>query len=537
MYDLIIRNGTVVDGSGKDRYSSDLGITDGRIVIIEDLTGARADTVIDATGLIVSPGFIDTHTHSDFTVWVDPRAESSIRQGVTTQVIGNCGHSCAPLSEENREALEKAVFGHVPGFAFEWKTFGEYLSALEAKGVAHNIAALVGHGTIRIAEMGFRLGPPTKNELDGMKNQVARSMSEGAFGLSTGLSYAPASSAEAGEIVELCKVVARYGGLYSTHIRSYESGFREATLEALKIGKEAGVPVHLSHHRPASKAGIDGRETLRILEEATERGLDVSCDHYPYTWGASTLTALLPAWALADGVQALPGVLRDSRKRGGILDHIRTISPSYDKYILMNGRENQKFVGKTLEEISRLIGKKPGETVLKLLEDEGEDAYSVYVSMHTTTEADLDEVITSDFYMLGSDGITLSTRGELASMRWHPRSYGAFPRMLSQYVRKKKLLTLEKAIMKMTSLPAKRFRLSDLGIIRVGMAGDVVVFDEQQVSDTSTYRNPNRYPRGILYVIVNGHVVASKNSLTEDRPGRVLRHGIRDGTTPRSITA
>lgn len=527
-FDIIVENGFIIDGTGNPFFKADVGVADGKMVEIGALSSHSAEVRIDAEGLIVAPGFIDIHTHSDFTLLVNPRAESSVRQGVTTAVIGNCGHSCAPVSEETKGLLKKIIIGYSPTVEIDWHTLGEYLNRLEEGGIAQNVAPLVGHGAVRIAAMGFEDRAPKRDELERMKLLVAEAMEDGAFGLSSGLGYPPGSYATTEEMIELCRVVANYGGFYATHVRTYgEPGRLEAVKEAIRIGVEAGVPVQISHHTASAKA----EETLPLIDEARAQGLDVTCDLHPYLWAATTVTVLLPKKTLKEGVDALLERLREPEERRRILEEIdlESLHPyldSWDKVVLERSDGNPELVGKSFTEIAETLGMSPKEVVAYLLLN-SKDPYNVYVLLHHYTEEDVIKVLRHPTSMVETDGMALAPYGQLASIRFHPRSYGSFPRVLRRFVREKRVITLEEAVRKMTSLPAQRLGLRDRGLLREGMWADMVIFDAERVTDRATYEEPTLYPEGIEYVIVNGTVVVEGGNHTGALPGMVLRRGAR----------
>lgn len=524
-YDLVIHGGLIIDGTGRAPFRGDVGIRAGKIAAVGPI-GSHNAPLIQAKDLVIAPGFIDTHTHSDFPLVVDPRAESQVRQGVTTEVIGNCGHSCAPVRSEFRQDLQRAIFGYVPGFDLHWETFKQYLDVLDAKELGHNIVPLVGHGALRIAVMGFENRPASSGELREMEGLAEEAFESGVYGLSTGLAYAPGSYATTDEIVKLAKVAHRAGGIYATHVRSYTADHRlPAIHEAIEIGQKSGAPVHLSHHSASGNA----TETLRIVEQARYRGQDITYDLHPYLWATSTLTALLPRSMLAGGVQRLKARLDHARRNHEFSSwQIPFPRVTWDTIVLENASSNHSFIGQSIRAIADRWQLAPWEAVMKLLIDEDEDQlYGVYMRFALYDEADVVAILQDPHAMVGSDGMALSPSGPLASIRFHPRSYGTYPKILREFVQERGLLTLEEAIRKMTSVPAQRFGLADRGLIRPGWHADIVAFDLSRVRDRATYEQPNVLPEGIEYVLVNGRPVVQDGELTGAGPGRVLRRARR----------
>jgi len=525
--DILIRNGLVVDGTGNPWFRADVGIDGGRIAKVGRLGSAGAETVLDAGGLLVAPGFIDMHSHSDLALTVNPRAESKIRQGVTTEVIGNCGFSAAPAGRDYAEYLRKYV-GPLLGVVdidLEWETFGEYLNRLEGR-TAVNVAPLVGHGAVRINTMGFEDRPPTADEMAEMKAFVARAMDEGAQGLSSGLIYPPGCYADTQELIELCRVVAGHGGIYASHIRGEGATLLKALGEAIEIGERAGLPVEVSHHKATGRENWGRVErTLEMMAEARSRGVDITCDQYPYVAGSTGLGSLLPAWAHEGGRERLLERIRDPKTREDIKRAMRggsfgVDSPGWDSILISTCPRNRDLEGKNLAEIAGARRADPYETVFDILL-EGEGAASMIV--FSMCEEDVRRVMRSPLTMVGTDGTAAAPYGPLGLGKPHPRWYGTFPRILGRYVREEGVLSLEEAVRKMTSLPAQKLGLHDRGLIREGMHADITVFDPTEVSDRATFAQPHQYPQGIEYVFVNGRVVVERGEHTGALPGRVLR--------------
>ncbi|RLE50937.1 MAG: D-aminoacylase [Candidatus Methanomethylicota archaeon] len=542
-FDIIIRDGVIVDGTGNPWFKADVGIRDGKIIAVGKLKSCSADEVIYAGELIVCPGFIDVHSHSDFTLLVNPKAESKIRQGVTTEVIGNCGFSAAPITSEHaRNWVSKRLSRY--GLKPTWSTFSEYLEALDKVGLSINVASLVGHSTIRMCVMDFEAREPSRDELSEMKSLVAEAMEAGAFGMSTGLVYPPGRYAKTNEIIELCKVVAKYGGVYASHIRGERETIVEAVLEAIRIGEESGVSVQISHH-PAKIGGWGkSRETLKLIDEARSRGVDVTCDLHPYIAGSTGLSSILPPWAQEGGPRKIMERIKDPQTREEIKkDMIEEPIPGpgpcglvkrgmWDKLFLVDCKRNKKYIGMSFAEIAAQMGVDPFTAYFNLIVEE--EASGSILGFYYN-EDDIRRVLLHPSSMIGSDGYALAPYGVLGQGRMHPRSYGTFPMVIRKYVKGAsrsdlmydegiKILSLEEAIRKMTSLPAQKFGLLNRGIIRPGFWADIVIFSLKEISDTGTYLKPYQYPVGIKYVIVNGEIVIIEGEHTGKNAGRVLRH-------------
>jgi N-acyl-D-amino-acid deacylase len=543
IYETAILNGIIVDGSGNPWFKANIAIEDGRISAISRHEYFNAERVIDASELIVAPGFIDIHSHSDVTLLVDPLAESKVMQGVTLEVVGNCGSSAAPVVGDFAVKRMRRRLAEYD-LNLEWSSVGEYLSFMERRGVSVNVAMLVGHGQIRSCVMGFEAREPTLSELEEMKLLLRDSLEDGAFGMSSGLVYAPGRFAKTDELVELCRVVAEYNGLYATHIRGERETIIEAVSEALYIAEKSGVRLQLSHHPP--KIGAYGKsvETLKMIEDARGRGLDVACDFHPYTAGSTSLSALLPAWAQEGGFEKIIERLKDPVIRVKIReDMIREPIPGpgpcglvkrglWNMIFLSECNVNKDLIGKSFDEIAKLRGKDPFEAYFDILLEEN---LSGSIIGFYYDENDIRNVAVSPYSMVGSDGYALAPRGVLVREGGHPRSYSTFPMVIRKYVRGEsrsellydrgdKIMSLETAIMKMTSIPASRLNIHDTGLIRVGFHADICIFDYNRISDLSTYYNPQVFPVGVEYVIVNGVIVVDRGRHTGAKPGKVLRH-------------
>lgn len=536
MFDLIIKNGKVIDGAGNPWFKADVGITGQRISAIGRLSAEKASEIIDATGLVVSPGFIDMHSHSDFVLLVNPKAESKIRQGITTEVIGNCGESAAPLNDLKKEEIRKTdSLIEEAKLQLDWATMKDYLTRLGQQGVAVNVVPLVGHANLRACTMGFTDRAPTKTELEEMKKRLAQAMEEGASGMSTGLIYPPGCYAKTDELIELSRVVASYGGIYASHIRDEGEKLLESVKEAIEIGEEAGLPVEISHHKAEEKANWGKvKESLKMIEDARGRGIDVTCDVYPYIASSTVLSAELPQWAYEGGTEKLVQRLADAETRGRLIREMREESPDraslveadrWDLIQIAQYKSHPDLEGKTISEIAQTKHMDPFELVFDLLIDDA----AISIVCFLMCEDDVCTVLRHPVSMIGTDGWAVAPHGVLGKGKPHPRSYGSFPRVLGKYVREERILTLENAIRKMTSLPAQKLGLRDRGIIREGMCADITIFNPETITDRATYQNPHQYPDGIEYVIVNGEIAVRDRGHTGALAGRAL--------LPRKITA
>ncbi len=530
---ILIKDATIVDGSGRKAFRGSIRVEGERIVeVIEETSTAGADTVIDASGLVACPGFIDMHSHSDFTLLVNPLAESKVRQGVTTEVIGNCGLSAAPLHDLLKEDILKTMpMLEEANLELTWSTTGEYINLMQSKGVALNVASLVGNSNIRVSLLGFENRPPTEDELEEMKKLLTQAMEDGAFGISTGLIYPPSCYADTDELVELAKMVSQFGGIYASHIRGEGFTLIKAVKEAIQIGERAGVPVEISHHKASGKANWGKvKQTLRMMEEARERGVDVTCDVYPYTAGSTGLDSLLLPSAYEGGVEKLIERLRDPETRGKIKEEMMRTSeeggpdtlgrPGWDVIVISYCKGHPDLEGRTIEDIAKEKSVDPFEFVFDLLIEE---KASVRIVLFTMREEDMRYVLSHRLSMVGSDSSALAPYGVLGKGKPHPRTYGTFPRILGRYVREEGILTLENAIRKMTSLPAQKLKLRDRGLIQEGMWADIVVMHPKRVIDQATYQDPHHYPEGIEYVLMNGNLVIEHGEHTKALPGHVLR--------------
>lgn len=524
MLDILIKNGTVMDGSGKPGLRADVAIRGRRIEAIELLPDAQAERVIDAGGLVVAPGFIDIHSHADYTLPVNPTSDSKVHQGVTTEVVGNCGIGMAPLTPQMKAHKEENIIFGDFGVEWNWDSFESFLGLLR-QGTSVNVIPLVGHGTVRRAVMRMSDERPTPAQLEAMQTEVRAAMQAGAFGFSTGLIYAPAVFAETAEIIALAKVAAQEGGIYTSHIRGEGNTVLEAVDEAIQVGREAGLAVEISHLKAEQRINWHKMELiLAKIDAARAEGLDVTADMYPYNAFCTTMTSLLPPWALEGGIRAMLGRLRDPQTHAEIAAFMAREAadgePGYWEGTLISACERlPEIEGRDLRSLADERGQLPVETALDILLNSGSEATMVQFAMR---EENVEMGLRVPYIMIGSDGEGRSRQGSTSIGKPHPRNYGTFPRVLGHYARERGLFSMEEAVRKMTGLTAERLGLKDRGLLRPGYAADVTVFDPQRVIDRATFRDPHQYAEGIEYVLVNGKPTIWQAQHTRALPGEVL---------------
>ncbi len=528
-YDVVIRNGHIVDGTGSPWYSGDIAIRDGKIAAIGNLAGAAARRTIDAHGMAVAPGFIDMLGQSEMTILVNSHLPSKIFQGITTEVTGE-GNSVAPLNDALVKA-DRVSYAHY-GIRPDWRTFGEYFARLRKQGMGINLASYVGATQVRRMVIGDDNRAPTPAELERMKSLVRAAMQDGAVGLSTALQYAPAPYAKTEELIALASEAANFGGIYASHIRNEGDSILPALAEAFRIGREARIPVEIWHLKAAGKANW-GRmpEIVAAIEEARKSGVDVGANTYAYTAWFNSFSAIIPPWAHDGGDGKLIERLKDPATRARIRKEMETPAADWDnewqevpgpESIMVGAVQNPKLLpiqGKNIAEIAKLWNKDPIDTIFDLLI---EDAAFTEVAVSGMSEEDVALALKQPWVSICNDSQGTSPDGPLGKEHPHPRAYGTFPRILRKYVREEKKLTLEDAIRKFTALPAERMRFADRGVLKLGMWADIVVFDPETIHDVATFDSPNRLSEGMRFVLVNGVPVIDEGKMTNALPGKVL---------------
>lgn len=527
-FDLIIRDGTVVDGTGSEPFVADVGVRGEHILAIGDLRGAHAPCVIEAAGLCVAPGFIDIHTHSDISLLYNPQQTSALAQGITTQVVGNCGIAMGMITDEPIFAYERRWLAPY-GIRVTWEgRLARFYEMVSERGTATHIIPQVAHGTLRKRVMGMERRPPTPTELGRMQELIEQAAEDGVWGFSTGLEYAPGSYARTEEIIALAKVAAEHGLFYSTHLRDEADRLVEAVREALRIGEEAAIPVQLSHHKADGERNWGlVRRTLQMVEEARAKGLDVMLDQYPYdAYLTSLLTGILPDWATEGGPDAVADRLTTPAVREQVKAEILTLHPDWNepahwqRVVIAVARNNRDLQGKSILRIAQERGCHPLDCVLDILVEEHT---FVSAARFTLSEEDVQTVLRYPLTMIGSDAIATAPLGKMSVDRVHPRNYGTFPRVLGRYVRDLHLLSLSEAVHKMTGLPAQRLGLRDRGILREGAVADITAFNPLTVRDRATFEEPHQLPMGIEYVVVSGKIALQQGVPTGVLAGKVLK--------------
>ena len=527
MFDLLFKNAKVVDGTNSPWYIADVAVKDGKIAKIGKICEKEAGEVVDAKGYVLSPGFIDVHSHSDYGVLAHKLNESRILQGVTTELGGDCGMSPIPVNPERRHLLEKYVGFLNDGIDFSWEDAKGYLDTVEKNGTSVNFAMMVGHGAVRIAAMGFDDRDPTPEELEKMKEYTVQSIEQGCFGLTTGFIYPPGCFSKNEEVIELAKVIAPYGGFYKSHMRYEGDEVMKSVEDTVEVGLQAGIPTQVVHHKVTGRKNwkYKAHATLAFIERARERGVDVTVDQYPYIASATTLTATLPQWTHEGGLAKMVERLKDPDTRKKITEEMRESFESdlriwSDVFITsVPSKENEWVKGKNIQEIADKLGKDPFDAAIDLMIEEDGNVRQLTFGM---CEEDIELIMKKPFTMIGSDGSShpLDTKDVP-----HPRNYGTFPRVISHYCKERKLFSLETAIHKMTGFPAARIGLADRGVLKTGMWADLVLFDFDKIKDTPTFTKPNAACEGILRVYVNGVLTAKDGVHTGATAGKVLRRG------------
>ncbi len=529
MLDKVLEGGLVFDGSGKEPVEADVGVSGARIAAIGDLSGNDSAERISVAGLAVAPGFIDLHTHSDFTLAANGRAESQVHQGVTTEVVGQCGVSCAPA--RSRRDIELMSPGFLPGAVdADWLNFGEYLDHLAGKPLGVNVAAFVGHGTIHRAVLGDALRPARDEEVEAMAFLLEQSIEEGAYGFSSGLEYWPGSLATPDQLARLCEKAAAKDVLYATHVRNrdifYDLGFGEAMATA----RVSGARLQISHIQPKHGAPDHAMEhSLEMIDRAKRQGVDVACDVIPHDWSHTRVLAILPQWAQEGGLEAVRARLKDRETREKIKRNPRpmwrlVIDGLWDEIVLMQSEANHHLVGKSLAEIGSQRNCDPYDAALDLLlEEEGEAMNHLMWTSHSFSEDDIRLALSGTDCAVISDTLALAPYGCLKHSIGSLSGYGWAARFLQHYVRDQKVLSLAEGLRRLTSLPADRLGLKDRGRLAKGNFADITVFDAQAIASHFDLEEPRRYASGIAHVLVNGQFAMRDGARTETDSGQVLR--------------
>ncbi len=528
MGNIILRGGTIVDGTGAPAYQGDVWIEDDKIKEVGRVKNDAGAEIIDVAGLIVAPGFIDLHTHTDRKIFDTPLGDSKVMQGVTTEVTCNCGIGPFPASLDRMDELESylsTLSGSLPKEGITWKDFNGFAAAVEKVNPGINLAMLTAHGAVRIAVIGWEDRPATLAEMERMQNLLDESLAQGAWGMSTGLIYPPGSFAPPDELTQLAKVLAKHETLYTSHVRGESATLMNSIDEAIELGRTSGARVEVSHLKAIGKPFWgQGMEALRRIEAARAEGVDIWADQYPYEATATSLSALAPGWIQGGGIAAMLKRLEDPELQERILSAIAqeiTIRGGADrvKISVVTTPQNQQWVGKSIQDVAFARKLAPEEAVRQLLVEEKAKINAVYFSLG---EVDLDGIMRSPIVSVGSDGQAMNPQRDSAESV-HPRSYGTFPRVLGLFAREKQLISLELAVHKMSGLPAKVLRMPDRGLVKPGLKADLTVFDPATVIDQADFANPHRYPVGIPFVFVNGTVAVRDSRLTGNGRGKVLR--------------
>ncbi len=529
-YDVVVRNGTIYDGSGNVPFTGDVAINRDSIAALGSLADARGKTEIDATGLAVAPGFINMLSWANESLLEDGRSQSDIRQGVTLEIMGE-GESMGPLNRAmKREMIERQADIHYP---VKWTTLGQYLDCLARRGIACNVASFVGATTVRIHEIGYADRPPTAQELERMKQLVRQAMQEGALGLGSALIYAPAFYAKTDELIALAKVASEYKGMYISHVRSEGTRLLEAADELITISREARIPAEFYHLKAAGQSNWNKLDALiKKIEAARAAGLRITADMYTYTAGQTGLDAAMPPWVQEGGYTAWAKRLQDPAIRERVKREMDTPTDQWENFfvasgspekILLVGFKNDKLkplTGKTLAAVAAMRGKSPEETAMDLVIEDGSRISTVYFLM---SEENVRKEIALPWVSFGSDAESPAPEGVFLKSNPHPRAYGNFARLLGKYVRDEKIIPLQEAIRRLTSLPAENLKLDRRGALKPGYFADLVVFDPAEIRDRATYEEPHQYATGVRHVFVNGGQVLNNGQHTGAKPGRVVR--------------
>lgn len=531
-YDVILRGGTIYDGSGQAPYVADVAIQADTIAIIGDLKNAKGKTELDVTGLAVSPGFINMLSWATESLIIDGNSQADIRQGVTLEVMGE-GFSMGPLNDAMKEKLKRDIRKTGLEYSVEWTTLGQYLEFLERRGISPNIASFVGATSVRVHELGYDNRLPNDQELNRMKDLVKQAMEEGAMGVGSSLIYAPASYSSTEELIELCKVASQYGGMYITHMRSEGDNIYSAINETIRIAREAGIPSEIYHLKLGGQRNWNKLDSvISLINKANEEGLHITTDMYTYTAGATGLDASMPTWLQEGGINEWIRRMKDPKLRKKALEEMHKPSESWENLLLLAGSADnvllvdfsndslKQFTGKTLQQVASLVGKSPEETAMDLVCADSTRVGTVYFLM---SEENVKRQITLPYMSFGSDAESPATEGWFLKSNTHPRAYGNFARLLGKYVRDEKIIPLEEAIRKLTSLPASNLKIQKRGTLKPGYFADIAIFDPSSIQDHATFEKPHQYSTGMVHVFVNGKQVLNQGEHTNARPGRVVR--------------
>ena len=527
-FDFIIKGGTVYDGSGRPPVKADVGIKGDRIVAVGNLSRATAATIVDARGLAVAPGFINMLAHSESSLIVDPRSLSELKQGVTTLIFGEL--SMGPLNDEMKRRLRDSQ-GDVK-YDIEWTTLSDYLNYLEKRGIPQNVASFIGAVTIREYVIGLDDKPPTPAQLDQMRELVRREMEAGALGITTALIYPPAFFAKTEELIELCKVAAKYQGKYTTHMRSEGNRLIEGVQETIRISREAGLPAEIYHLKASGEANWSKMDqVIKMIDDARRQGVKISANMYTYPAGGTGLDASMPPWVFNGGREAAYKRLQDPATRKKIADAIRTPSNEWENLYMLAGSPDRLLLasfkteklkpltGKTLAEVARMRGQDPVETIMDLVLEDRSRIGTIYFLM---SEDNIKKQIRQPWVSFGSDAASIAPEGVFLKSAAHPRAYGNFARLLGRYVREEKVISLAEAVRRLSGLPATNLGLDHRGFLKKGMFADVVVFDPQTIADRATFENPHQLSVGVKNVFVNGVQVLKDGEHTGAKPGKAL---------------
>ncbi|MBS1680190.1 MAG: D-aminoacylase [Bacteroidetes bacterium] len=531
-YDIVIRGGTVYEGTGKPGRVADVAIAGDSIVFIGDLSDSKGKKEINAKGLAVAPGFINMMSHAEVSLLMDSRLQSDLKQGITLEVLGES--SMGPLNDRmKKDAAEQMKRNPDWKFDIDWTSFGEFLQSLERRGFSPNVASFVGVNTIRTNILGYENRAPKPEELEQMKSLVQQAMEEGAMGTTTALIYAPDNYATTEELIELSKVAAAFGGMYIAHIRSEGNTIFSAIDETIRIAREAGLPAEIYHLKLAGKDNWRKLDTvIAKIDRANKSGVRITADMYTYTAGATGLDATMPPWVQEGGINDWIKRLKNPDIRKKVLLEMRTPSSKWENMLMNAGDPDRvlllgftndslkRYAGKTLGEVAKIYGKSPEETAMDLVISDSTRVEAAYFLM---TEDNIRRQIALPYVSFGSDAGAPSAEGFFLKYKDHPRAYGNFARLLGKYVRDEKIIPLEEAIRKLTSLPAQNLKIKRRGVLQTGYFADVVIFDPLKIQDHATFENPHQYATGVVHVLVNGVLVVENSEHTGVKPGKIVR--------------